>query len=577
MNFEPLTEMYFCHTGIDEQNKVVCDAQSTLYNVITRGTNVKGKAMAASFQREGPAYLIRVDHKDIPYYDLIQCDTVLFQNMEYTRSFWTIGNIISVDWKNPECSFVRYKLDHFMTYQTFIDWESSIAYVEREHVKADWASDGGNPLFSNIGPAEDIQVTPDTQVYAYSKTYQCDKVVVISPYDESGQPTFEGSNSHGLYSSLNTKVMTPGEVNNFFKQIAENKETSINNIVGVYGIPSEFESIITGRGRAPDIVENLLTINAALRQNTNFPKLNNAKTMSGPFMQVKLFSSEGDAIDFNPQWFGSDVDDYELHITGAGAGGLPGGLAAAFNSKSGLFDWKTYTDYMVMIRNFPSCPHTLDGFADWMAINNTSVAMRSLSVMHNGLTGMITGATGAMNQYNAAEASGMGEAGLNTMATTGVLNAIGSGLQMGATLAAIGASVRQAKASGATMGGVSMNSTLFDLGLSSFGSSGGWGFKVVYYSVQPYLLKSIDNYFDRFGYRVNQLKPLGVNNRPIWTFIKTAECHVNHKMRGLPFVSEMAVNRLFNQGVTLWNSDKYIGGREIGDFSNPEENRGIGG
>ncbi len=575
MDFQPLTDIWFLRTGIDDNNKILCKTQQDLFQTLTRDGNNQGKTTADSFQRADGLFMIRVDHSDVPYYALLQCDTVMYLNQETTAAFYVVGNIIAVEWRNPDCSFVRFKLDYFMTYQTFIDWDKTYAFIERQHVRNDWASEGGNPLFANMGPDEDFGVVPDTPIAYWNKGYECDKVIIISPYDENGEPDFTGKLTHGLYSSLHTKVMTPTEANDFFTKIAENKKTSINNIVGVYGLPSAFEGVITGRGTIPDTVEQLQTINSAVIGNANMPTLNNAKCMAAPFMMVKLVSSAGEVVNYNPQWFGNDVNNYELHITAAGAGGLFGGIAASFVNKNGAFNWRTYQDFTVRIPELPSCPHTLDGFADWQSINGLATVARAGSTIINGAAGVVRGATGAVTGATAAAASGGAGVGA-TMAVNGVVDTVGTAADMGATLASIGAQVRQERATGAILSGVSINSTLFDLGLSSFGQPGGWGFKVIYYTIQPYLLRSIDAFFDRFGYKQNRLRQINPEIRPYWTFTKTSECHVA-ATTGIPYIAELAINNMFNRGVTFWTRDKYTGGTKIGDFSHAKENKGIQG
>ena len=149
-------------------------------------------------------------------------------------------------------------------------------------------------------------------------------------------------------------------------------------------------------------------------------------------------------------------------------------------------------------------------------------------------------------------------------------NTLNNSANYAQTMAAIAQQIKQAKASGATLNGGKTFSSLFDLGQDS------WGFKVIYYAAQPYLMRSIDAYFDRFGYRVARLKQLELVTRPIWNFIKTSECHVIGNP-GIPYTSQVMIDAMFNKGVTFWNRSKYMSGRQIGDFSNANENKGIMG
>ena len=561
MDFQPTTLIYFCRTGIDDNNKIYCQTQEELFSTITREGNVQGRTVDNSFQRSGVVDFIRVDLNEIPYYLLLQCDTVLYQNQGMTGLFWVVGNILSVEWKNPDCAYVHFKIDQFMTYQNFINWSKTYAFIEREHVKEDWASEGGNPLFTNMGPAEDMGVVPDTPFFTWSKGYQCNKVVILSPYDSTGKPQFNGNIRSNLYSSLNIQVLDPNGANAFFKSIAESKEASINNIVAVYGIPEEWEAaVVSTFGGSPDVTEELPAVNVAIKDST-YPEFNNAKTLSGPYVTVKLYSSEGDVLEFNPQWFGHDLDNYILHMTAEGAGGLFGGLAAYFENQNGKLNWKVSQDFTVMNKELPSCPWTGDGFTDWQSVNAIPTLMKVLASTSRTFVNMA-----GNHVRETVRGAEEGRSTIENQVEHG-LNQIANYTQ---TMAAIAQQIKQAKASGATLNGGKTFSSLFDLGQDS------WGFKVIYYAAQPYLMRSIDAYFDRFGYRVARLKQLELVTRPIWNFIKTSECHVVGNP-GIPYTSQVLIDAMFNNGVTFWNRSKYMSGRQIGDFSNANENKGIMG
>lgn len=560
MRFEPYSDLYFAVTGIDDYNKIPIKDQSELHSVLTRGQNLKGSAKNCSFQREGGRQYARIDHDDIPYYELMNCDTFFFDNRDYIGHHWIVCNILTVEWRNPSCSFVWFKVDYFMTYQTLCDLNNTVAYIEREHVKEDWASDGGNPLFSNMGPAEDFGTQPDTPIYTWTKNYKPTSVLVHSPYDSSGNAVFDGNIAGNMYSSLQSILFGATAANTYFNTIAEKKEASINNIVNVFGCPTEFGAVAVN-GQPIEEDETLIPINEAAKQLKDPYVFNNAKCFSSPFFNIRLMASSGATIDFTPQWFGSDIDEYTIKIKITGAGGQFGGAACTFENKNGTFDWKAWNDFVVMIDSLPSCPWTGDGFTDWKSVNMKTTLSNARGEYARAFLGGIRGLAGG-----AANASENPTAAIANSAVSGVE----SGINMAQVMNNLEQTINQVKATGATVSGVGAFNNLFDIGNES------WGFKVVYYASQKYAMFSVDAYFDRFGYRINKLKPLGLKNRPYWTFIKTAECHVNAG-QGLPYIAGLAINAMFNHGVTMWNPDKYIAGHDIGDFSKAKENRGIRG
>lgn len=564
MPFEPMTTLYFLRTGIDENNKIRCKTQAELFQTLTSGECLRGRSQDCSFQRGGGlhpnALTMRVASTAIDYYNLLMCDTVMYLNNGNNQQFYIVGNILTVEWKNPDCTFVTFKIDSFMTYQTMIDWDKTYAYVEREHVKDDWAADG-HPQFTNIGMYEDFHVEADTPIYHYEKSFKPNLVLIHSPYDSNGEAVFEGEFLNGVYSSLQTDVVGANGANEFFTKVAESKEASINNIVGVYSVPQDFADIIR-HGGVETFVESLPPVDTA--NMTKFPlTYNNAKCWAAPYCLVKLISSEGGELTFNPQWFGTDQNSYRFLCKYVGTGNMFGGAMATFDNQAGAFAWESWNDWAVMLTKLPESPWTADGFSDWKSTRNTALIARQVSAMTHGLTGMLNSAANGFAKMNDAKV----DQGLNAVSTiTGILN---SGATAAMTMANIESTISSAQASGAVVSGNGSFDNLFDVGQEA------WGFKVVYLIVQNYIMRGIDNFFDRFGYRVNKLKKLELENRPIWTFVKTAECHVAAGS-GLTYVAELEINAMFNRGVTIWKADKFSAGRQIGDFSNPQENRGLG-
>lgn len=562
-DFQPTTLIYFARTGVDDNNKVVCHTQGELSNMCSSPEHRVGTMSLSSFQRADGYFLVRVDHKDVPYYQLLQADTILYQNTDTPGAFWIFCNILAVEWKNPDCSFVRFKIDHFMTYQTMIDWEATTAYVEREHVKEDWSA-AGNPLFTNMGPAEDFNVNADTPFYHWEKTYNLGMVLIQSPYDTEGKASFEGQETGGLYSSMKTMLAASGAANDFFKKIAEEKDASINNIVGVYGCPLEFNGPIM-QGVPGEETETLPAVDKA--NMTSFPiQYNNAKCWSSPFVNIRLSSSDGSHMDFTPQWMGHDRSTYIVRMKYSGAGQQFGGAVATFDNNAGAFSWQSWRDFMVSLTELPRCPWTADGYTDWSSINQGPQMLKAMSAMSKFMIATAAVAAGVASGGAGLAIAGS-IAGANYVAGKAAGAQIDNTFDVGNQLAGIYTTVQTAKATGAAVQGDSSGFNLFDVGIGS------WGFKVTYYTVQNYVMRSIDQFFDRFGYRVNQLKKLSLENRPIWTFLKTSECHVIPNP-GVPYISEKIINNMFNSGVTMWKYDKYMAGQRIGDFSQAEQNKG---
>ena len=80
-------------------------------------------------------------------------------------------------------------------------------------------------------------------------------------------------------------------------------------------------------------------------------------------------------------------------------------------------------------------------------------------------------------------------------------------------------------------------------------------------------MRGVDAFFDRYGYKVMRLKTPNINTRPCWNYVKCSEAHVAGTF---PYVYKQQVENMLNAGCTFWN----VGARDIGDYSNPVENKG---
>lgn len=69
--------------------------------------------------------------------------------------------------------------------------------------------------------------------------------------------------------------------------------------------------------------------------------------------------------------------------------------------------------------------------------------------------------------------------------------------------------------------------------------------------VLPSDARRIDNFFSRFGYRVDTVKTLGWKNRGDYDYIKTRGANVGGN---IPVADKAKINALFNAGITIWHS-----------------------
>jgi hypothetical protein len=68
----------------------------------------------------------------------------------------------------------------------------------------------------------------------------------------------------------------------------------------------------------------------------------------------------------------------------------------------------------------------------------------------------------------------------------------------------------------------------------------------------------IDDFWTMYGYPIRHIANPGqlLNNRPSWTYLKTAGCSLSGQV---PEYVKNMIEQLFDAGLTFWNPAKVIG------------------
>ena len=75
-------------------------------------------------------------------------------------------------------------------------------------------------------------------------------------------------------------------------------------------------------------------------------------------------------------------------------------------------------------------------------------------------------------------------------------------------------------------------------------------------SIKQEYARIIDSYFDKFGYKVNELKTPNYNSRTNWNFLKTIDINIDSNC--IPQNEIQILKDMFNKGVTLWHNPSTI-------------------
>lgn len=519
--FEPTSTIYFhSGTGVDDHNKPYFEDNLAMHGYFAGFT--KFSVTQYSYQRADERQYVATEHS---YYDCMKCDYISFNNGTGYGPTWIICRITGVEWKNPNCCWVWFEVDPFCTFCGDISWSKSYCFVEREHVTADW--NGNAPNFSAMGLPEDFSLTPESVVAYKSEMHRPDTYLIVSPYDENGEPNFIGESRYGIFDGLSMiQKNSPAAVNQYLSALAQSDKGDINQIVGIFSVPSRYLEV-----DAPETV----TITPPWTQMV----FHNAKMWSSQFSVISLMAMDGTSVDLKPELF--DTGTYNFSFKTYFVGGTMGFILCP--QSYGLHP-NSATDIGLVYSGMPQGAFVGNAYAQWVAANQTSILSRTLRG--------IAGAGAALGTAGAIAATG--PVGL-AIAGASASNALQD-------ISGVLGDMHAARKHSTTIDG---NSGCSDINLAT--AIQGYGYNIRWYIGRENLMRRIDAYFDRFGYKVGQLKVPNRSNRPLWNYVKTIDAHISAAcaeayIRG--------IEKMLDGGVTFWKT----GACAIGDYSNPVGNKG---
>lgn len=74
-------------------------------------------------------------------------------------------------------------------------------------------------------------------------------------------------------------------------------------------------------------------------------------------------------------------------------------------------------------------------------------------------------------------------------------------------------------------------------------------------SIKEEFLKIVDDFFTKFGYKINRVKTPNLHSRNNWNYIKTIDINITGNV---PLYAINELKQMFNDGCTLWHNANNI-------------------
>lgn len=496
----------------------LCDS-----NKIYRGSNY-------SFMETGKTLNV-----EVPYKDAMFCNYIAFKNHRFGDK-WIFGFVNSVELISPKVTAISWEIDVWST------WYSSFnvgkAFIEREHVDDDTIGKHTIPEGLELG---DLVVSNKVEVLNDNTNFKI--CIALTEINENITIPSAGANINKVYNGVYSGVYyiacnSPNDATNLIK--IYDKLSRADAIASVFMIPTSFceletyswsydgvsatvryisfdtESLWVGTGiiDRPDAIDTYTPVNG--------------KLFTYPYCYCNVTNNSGITIPFRYE-DSTNINDLTnktcltFFLEGAVTPGLS--IKAIPRNYKGLID--AY-NYGIPLGKFPVCSWTSDVYINWLTQNGVNSVLGGVSSALGVVSGVATG-----NPL-------VGVGGV-----LGILN-----------------SMHQIDVAKMTPDQARGNINSGDINFSYTGSG---GLSLYNMTIKKEYAISIDSYFSRFGYKVNEVKQPNLNSRSQFNFIKVGGS--DELVHGdIPASDLEKINNICRKGVTIFHNYTNFGNYTI---SNP--------
>lgn len=519
-----------------------------------------------SYMREKSAVSVPDDYDTL----VTSCNYLRYQNAGFGNK-WFYAYITEFEYKNPNTTWIHFQIDAYQTYLFNITWKD--CFIEREHVKSDVM--GTRFVTEPLNYPKDTVIAADIDLPNLSSdtgSFEIIPILLLTECPELGQPSqpkisalingvpqsmFYWIPSNGTSSEV---TYNPYEyVNNIntFRDMLVNGN-KIDTLVGAFCVPrfSLYDAVslpVYTESGAKDAGEILINSKADFNKYANSVNVStiiqrhlygvftpkNNKIYTSQFYEMVITNHQGGYIVLKPEYLtyysssSTGEDGWRLNYS-LSCGIAPDSNATlkisedSYNSEYG--NAENY--YTISVGDFPVPSMTGDYFSSWLSGHEASTGASAAA----GLTTALIGAT--MAGATGGAATGIGA----TMVVSGLMSVVSS-------MASVYDASQVAdplKTNTKSTGRLSMGLTKFSCYIRTLSWDNA---------------EKVDNYFNMFGYKVNELKVPEFGTRQYYNYYKMPVCNITGN---IPQSALDEIRSKFERGITLWNTSD-VGNYRDGD------------
>lgn len=470
------------------------------------------------------------------YQDCLTANYIAFQNPNYSNK-WFFAWIEHVEFKSQNCCEITYVVDAWSTW--FGYWNQKPCYVIREHVNDDEI--GLHTIPENLELGDYVLNSRKEDFMAEINNFAICMAVSELP-DESVPPYTNNRVYNGIFGGLYyLGFNSPAECQNAIR--IYDKLGKANSINSLFMIPKTMESFADGTSASwsisqggetigtanlvyltgsneSDTIGNINVVFPSKIGNNYVPK--NNKLFTYPYCFFNLTNNSGITESFKYEDFVKEdnIPSIAFWVSASITPGMSMKAIPLFYKNENI----NY-NFGIMSGKLPVCSYDSDVYLNWLRQNG-------LNSVFNVIGGVIS----------TAGAIGSGSIGGAVGGISSIYNALHQH-----TIADM--TPNQAK--GNTNGG--------DI---NFSDTSCGVFTIYKMSIKDEYAKIIDDYFSRYGYRINEVKMANITGRNIFNYIEIGHGESIGYSEGnisVPTEYMEIINNACQNGITIWHSHGNIG------------------
>ena len=533
--------------------------------------------------------------------------------------------IVDKEYVNENTTKLYIKTDNFQTYLTeILSDKSSISYIERQHLsKADDYILGASMIDEGLETGDYIQeAVVESDVLSGNKfnclvkgpgsTDYTHEEITLSEYLKGliiigvtnpqigklqipGNYSALGGSFHGLHYLVFSTVQSArqfldyasanGQAERIYtvfmlpaKYAEDFLKTTFTDTVKIYVDEGNEQSITYSFTFFTPLMSTLSSVEFGtmvmnINKYTKFRYItdpdnsydpHNNKVLQSPYHYMLLSDSNGNVNKLNYELFKD-----RLHATLSIQGSFAQGGSVICVPK----DYKgqdTNYDELITLTKYPTCSWNTDSYVNWLtqtavARSNQRAYLDDKYRTNKKITDFATAAAAIGTAFTTASvlaAPTLTTKGLGAIAG-GLTTAFGSGLKSAGLTRDYDKAIADIEAANyehslvpnSIGNGSASPDVMFSLDT--------FNFKVQHMGISGERAKQIDEYFDRFGYKVNKNANIyqAITSRNKWNYVKTVECNIK---ADIPDENLNEIKAMFNNGITIWKNPSEIYRYDLG-------------